>query len=103
MGLRRNPDGVCGPVDSRRRERAVVGAAAEEDDPGEQDAERPEKDGLRDASGSRDRVHAAARLPWAAGAAGASRLAANGVLHIVYPSLIADPRRVGRLTRTIRP
>ena len=30
-------------------------------------------------------------------AAGAPRVAPNGVLHIVYPSLIADPRRTGRL------
>lgn len=30
-------------------------------------------------------------------------VAANGVLHIVYPSLIADPRRAGRLTPSLRP
>lgn len=36
-------------------------------------------------------------------AAGALPVATNGVLHIVYPSLIADPRRTGRLKPIVRP
>lgn len=35
--------------------------------------------------------------------AGALPVATNGVLHIVYPSLIADPRRTGRLKPIVRP
>ena len=52
---------------------------------------------------SRGRVHDAARLPWP-GTRPEGRRAGppDGVLHIVYPSLIADPRRV-RDTSASRP
>ena len=65
--------------------------------------ERREDDGLRArpaAARSRGRVHDAARLAWPRRAKARGQLPPNGVLHIVYPSLIADPRWAGTLMRS---
>ena len=88
--------------DADRVERPAAGAAACQDSSCQERARRHQETGLRDASGrergSRGRVHDAREATMSrSAAAGAPRVAPNGVLHIVYPSLIADPRRTGRL------